>query len=245
MESKPKKVYRRWTDEEIREMILLYEGGKSLFEVGQENNISGTRVGSIFKQVGFKTRKHTKSDRLLKKLLEKLYVKEGLSFQKLEKKLKSTIEVIRRSLEFHQIPIRKKGDLNFSPLTEDLLKNLYLDEKLSIEKIAAQFSLNKRTVTNYLSKYGIEKYPVVEPRTEPWKIPELAVKYKVNRATILSYCKDGTFPNAYLRYTGKTKFWCIPDSDLKNFKPKKQGGQLIVNPSPAALRTRKRRWKRK
>ena len=48
----PPKTTYHWKEEQVREMISLYESGMTLTEVGAEFGISKQRVEQIFKKTG-------------------------------------------------------------------------------------------------------------------------------------------------------------------------------------------------
>src|SRR5215216_7004339 len=67
---------------------------------------------------------------------------------------------------------------------------------------------------------------------ELWLVREIAEKYKVTDTTVQTWCREGYFPNAYLKTVGKEKYWVVPERDLENFaRPRRTGAPTKSNPS--------------
>lgn len=149
-------------------IIELYESGLSMKEVGLGFGITGQRVEQIIKKAGIQTRKYTRSNRLLearkkkrkvleKKLLLKLYNDTNLSLSEITEKLNVSHISLYKSLEYHNIPKRKKTEFRVSKLTEEVLRQMYLEEDLTATEIARRLGFASITIKKRLSKFGIRK----------------------------------------------------------------------------------------
>ena len=149
-------------------IVELYKSGMSMKEVGLEFGISAQRVEQILKKAGVETRKYTRSNRLLearkrkrkslsKQLLVRLYEDERLPVSEITEKLGVSHAKLYQSLEFYKIPRRKAEGFEYSKLTEDVLRRLYLGEDLTASEIAEKLGFASITIKKRLSKFGIRK----------------------------------------------------------------------------------------
>src|SRR5687768_11933770 len=156
------------SDNEIQRLIQLYESGLTMKEVGAEFGITAQRVEQILKKAGVKKRKYTKSDRLLearkrkrkilsKELLLKYYKDEKFTVGEILRRLKASRTSLYKSLKYHNIPKRETIGIHNSPLTEDILRRLYLGEDLTATEIARKLGYATVTIKKGLSKFGIRK----------------------------------------------------------------------------------------
>jgi transposase len=74
-----------------------------------------------------------------------------------------------------------------------------------------------------------------------WTTGELVKRYKVYKSTVLTWCKNGTFPNAFMQKNGNRSRWVVPASDLENFTPRKKGKERSRNPLPLTVLKRAQR----
>lgn len=51
----------------------------------------------------------------------------------------------------------------------------------------------------------------------------VALRFKVDPATVRKWLRHGQFPNAYVEETVRGPVWMIPESDLVSFAPPKNG----------------------
>lgn len=137
-------------------------------EVSLEFGITAQRVEQILKKADVKRRKYTRSKRLLearkrkrkilpKELLLKYYKDEKLPVSEILRRLKASRTSLYKSLEYHNIPKRETIGIHNSPLTEDILRRLYLEEDLTATEIARKLGYATVTVKKGLSKFGIRK----------------------------------------------------------------------------------------
>jgi transposase-like protein len=166
------------TADEVRQMIESYENGKSLEEVGREfGGISRERVKQIFQKAGFDRRKYTVSETSLicrraiavnrqKKLpraeLENLYLTEKRFVKEIALRFDCTPQVVRENIKRYGLRLRSPKE-NFqmrmkSPrLTNELLRQLYVDENKTANEIAADYDYAPPTIKMRLSRLGIKK----------------------------------------------------------------------------------------
>lgn len=158
----------RWNEEKINELVTLYKSGLPLSAIGEKYGITRQRIHQILKKADGKSqvadeRKFQRQKRLIKaRILEKdllteFYVTEGLSIKELQKRFNLGYKLIRKSLVYYRIPIRRGNLLPKSVLTRDLLTKLYLDQNLTAGEIAARLGYQVITIKTRLSKLGIKK----------------------------------------------------------------------------------------
>ena len=149
-------------------MIELYQSGLSMKEVGSHFGVTAQRVEQILKKAGVKSRKYTKSKRLLearkrkrkilpKELLLKYYKEEKLPVAEILRRLKASRASLYKSLEFHNLEKRETIGVHQSALTESILRRLYLEEDLTAAEIAQKLGYATITVKKRLSKLGVRK----------------------------------------------------------------------------------------
>lgn len=137
---------------------------------------------------------------LTKELLEDLYTKQKLSIKKIVELTGNSIGSIRRKIQEYELTkeltkeerIRQKGEIIIS-LEE--IKDLYINQKLSIDTIAKKYSVSKSKVKNLLELYQIqqrteeEKFALIHERSKetlkerhgveyPYQIPEIRDKMR-------------------------------------------------------------------
>lgn len=91
--------------------------------------------------------------------LRELYVDERLSCNSIADRWDCNDETIRRWLVEFDIDRREVGHSRYSeyPWREkETLENLYIGQKLSMQKVADRLGCNSQTVCNWLNKYDIE-----------------------------------------------------------------------------------------
>ena len=149
-------------------MAALYKKGWSLQEIGDKFRVSKQRIAQIFKKRGIETRIQTVSKSFIsakksarkilpKKDLVELYVKKEVKIKEILQIFNVSAEVLHRSLEFHKIPVRI-NPRHATILTYDLLKKMYLDEKLTANEIADRLGYKPVTVKDRLWKLKVKKY---------------------------------------------------------------------------------------
>lgn len=163
------KYYRRRDPAELKRMIELYKGGLSMEETGEAFGISKQRVEQILKKEGVKTRGNTNTEKyaaskksrrkiLPKDLLIDLYVDKKLPVKEIALKLGVSEGSLYRNLSEYGIPRRETEPSFSSPLTAELLRKLYIDEKMTARQIAEKLDYAPITVKKRLSELRIKKY---------------------------------------------------------------------------------------
>ena len=106
-----------------------------------------------------------------KDLLQKYYVQEGYSINRLRVHLKTSAGCIRRSLSFHNIKKRsiseqqlkvnirrkQKEEKILNILSKEKLIDLYYTQKLSVNKISKIVGITHKHFDVLLEKYDLEK----------------------------------------------------------------------------------------
>jgi|TARA_B100002003_G_C14140981_1_gene548654 hypothetical protein len=163
---------------------------------------------------------------ILKKRLEELYLKKGLSTRDIAKLLVCDQGVIQRRLKEYSIRIRyPKKEVEIS---KKALENLYVGKKLSTYKIADQYKCASNTIHRRLKIYGIETRPkkIVEISKErlsylyhEQKLPlsRIAKEYECNPVAIFDKMKKFKIPSRTMS-EAKTKH---PKKDFRGSKVEK------------------------
>jgi hypothetical protein len=156
------------------EMYSKYIGGKTMAEVGAEYGITHEAVRQTFTKFGFKKKDeswNTKRRRdfnnqkkvvLPKDVLIGLYVDARMSMKTVAAEIGSTVPVVWRNLIEHGIPVRDRATaihMHHSPLPEELLRKLYVEEGKTAKEIARQFGYSPVTIKQRLWNLGIRKNP--------------------------------------------------------------------------------------
>ena len=75
---------------------------------------------------------------------------------------------------------------------------------------------------------------------------DLSERFGVHHVTARKWCERGLFPNAKKLDSPRGQYWVVPESDLKDFKPKVRTGRPMTDtPSNHAIAKRKLRAKQK
>lgn len=85
--------------------------------------------------------------------VEDLY-KHGLSIRRVAKQLNISREKVTKCLKLMQCPIRTGTDYVRKSLDLDLIKQLYVDERLSTNQIAKRFVVSRQTIASRLRMLG-------------------------------------------------------------------------------------------
>ncbi|MEJ7860867.1 MAG: hypothetical protein WKF90_04425 [Pyrinomonadaceae bacterium] len=167
MKRKHSQKYRRPVAIDISRMKELYESGLSLEAVGKRFGISKQRVAQIFDKAGVKKRNFTKTNKYVrgqksrrriipKETLIELYINKKLPVKEITKTLKTSSSVLYRSLAVYKIAKRVDQGIEYSPLTHELLRRLYIEEDLTSTEIARRLCYAPVTIRKRLSAYGIK-----------------------------------------------------------------------------------------
>ena len=115
-------------------------------------NTNGNLIRSLLKQAGiWREKKHVVS--LPKKELEQLYLIEKKGIYEIAKIKNCRSEVIKNRLEEYQIPIRTRSEVQKSKISSEELYQWYVEQKLSVPKIASLAKCSKSTVYNTIDRY--------------------------------------------------------------------------------------------
>jgi len=108
--------------------------------------------------------------RLSKAFLEKTYVEQQLSLQKISDKTGRSIEAIRHDLIHYKIPRRKwhGGGVGRGPypprLAKDKLIKMYVEDRMSIPEIAEEIGRGKHGIFCAFKAYGIPRRTISEAK---------------------------------------------------------------------------------
>lgn len=158
-----------WTKEKVLQMndVRVAEN-LSLKEVGQKYGITHQRVQQLFKKFDISVRHRRKSQEIKDELFVKhkliprdilinLYIDQRLKLKEIAEILNASENVLKKSLQMHEIPKRKKpSHVPPSPLTYELLYKMYIEEKMTAREIAQKFGYATITVQRRLSFFGIK-----------------------------------------------------------------------------------------
>ena len=119
-------------------------------------NTNGNLIRSLLKQAGiWREKKHVVS--LPKKELEQLYLIEKKGIYEIAKIKNCRSEVIKNRLEEYQIPIRTRSEVQKSKISYEELYQWYVEQKLSVPKIASLAKCSKSTVYNTIDRYCLNR----------------------------------------------------------------------------------------
>ena len=105
-------------------------------------------------------------------LLKELYIRKGLSVEKIARRFNATYETIRQKLIKYKIPLRIKGSYEKYIINKNLLKDLYKNRKLSIRKIAEKLKIkDNKIIHSRLVKYNIPRRTISEALRRYPRIP--------------------------------------------------------------------------
>ena len=95
-------------------------------------------------------------------LIKQLYLDQGLSAEKIGKQLGVGFHPIIKRLKRMGVAIRKPGsyegpNARRDDLDNDLIKQLYLDQGLSTDKIGKQFGVASNSISKRLEQMGVER----------------------------------------------------------------------------------------
>ena len=96
---------------------------------------------------------HDLSSSLTKKLLEKLYVEDGMTIRQICKELCHTNVTISKYLRLHGIPIRQRG--TDVVITKKLLEKLYVEDGMTQKQISAKLGCSYSMVHRHRALHGI------------------------------------------------------------------------------------------
>jgi len=95
-----------------------------------------------------------KQIKIPKEVLEKLYIKEGLSIKNIADRFPCGQDTIWRRIKEFGIAVRKQGWYKIK-IPKNELKRLYLKDNLSLKTIGKIYGCNKNTIATRLRKFGI------------------------------------------------------------------------------------------
>ena len=158
-----------WTAEKVQAMGNVYtDKGLTRKEVGKKYGISESRVRFLFRKFGIvivkhksqaiKNRRYNIRSLLPKEVLLELYVDKKLNVKEILKKPGINSRNFYKSLDIHGIPRRGMvGRTAPSPLTYDLLYDMYIEKKMTGKEVAKELGYAYGTISMRLSKLGIKK----------------------------------------------------------------------------------------
>ena len=94
---------------------------------------------------------------LTKEELEQLYLIEKKGIYEIAKIKNCRSEVIKNRLEEYQIPIRTRSEVQKSKISYEELYQWYVEQKLSVPKIASLAKCSKSTVYNTIDRYCLNR----------------------------------------------------------------------------------------
>ena len=176
---------------------------------------------------------------LTRELLEDLYTKQKLSIKKIVELTKNSTGSIRRKIEEYELikeltkeeRIKQKGKIIVSV---EEIKELYINQKLSIETIAKKYNVSKSKIKNLLELYQIsqrteeERFTLIYERSKE----TLKEKYGVEHPYQIPKIRDRMIEKVQSTYaTGIPQekiraSWQNKEILYKAIKTKRQNGTL-------------------
>lgn len=95
---------------------------------------------------------------LSKERLYHLYWNEGLSIRKVAKEIGVTQDKVRYWIKKHKIKTRRCFKQNPKRIPKEKLMEMYYDEDMTLEQIGKIVGAHLRTVSDWMSYYGLETY---------------------------------------------------------------------------------------
>jgi DNA-binding CsgD family transcriptional regulator len=92
-----------------------------------------------------------------KDLLRRLYWEEGLTYAEMAERLGCSAKTIGNWMDKFDIPARDPNEPQFPKLhNSEILKGMYVDDRMTIPEIADKLDCSERTVVYWLQKHDIE-----------------------------------------------------------------------------------------
>lgn len=132
-----------------------------------------------------------------KEILEKLYLEENKQREDIAKMFGKSVVTVGRWLHSYNIikPLKKvrqsisfKNDIANSKPSKDILYDLYINQKLSLEDLGLKFKKPKTTIRSWLQRYNIKRVFSVPTREEAI---EYVNKNGLNRSSFCKHFKIG------------------------------------------------------
>ncbi len=165
---------RKMNKEDLTKELLeeLYnKKGFSLDRIVKEVGCERTIVYNRLKQFEIKMRPPYRKDlKIEKEVLEKLYWKQGFSFEETGKKLGCCGANVSYWMKKHGIETRPIG-YNEIVIPKETLQELYWDKKLTAQQIGEKFGTNHRRILKKMKKAGIASRTLSEAGTKKFKAP--------------------------------------------------------------------------
>ena len=147
----------RFTEEDHRRMVSMYEDGKSQREIAGEFGCRPFALSRIFKKMGIKKPpappRHTitPEDR---EMIVKLR-SQGKSYPEIAAKIGCCRETVIAVMRQLNVPIRVQGPDAYSAEDQQRMVELY-ENGMSLDEIAVGFGCGRQTVISVLQRYGVK-----------------------------------------------------------------------------------------
>lgn len=152
----PELLRRAWVDER-----------RTLEEIAGELGTSRSQLRAELSRHGItRPRRRPRLAAVTRQSLEELYVGRALSASEVARRLGCSPNWVCDQLHLHGIPLRPRNWRPGQPadgLTREDLEALYLDQRLSVEEVAACMSCSGSSIYNALRRFDIP----IRPRREP------------------------------------------------------------------------------
>lgn len=110
-----------------------------------------------------------------KEKLEILYIEEKLSVEKIARKLHCSGNTVLRNLKQNDIPRRSPSEANRKWfVSEELIKHLYVEEELSVPRIAQKLNVPDYAIYRLMEKLSMPRRGPVERQLLIWRRTEYA-----------------------------------------------------------------------
>src|SRR3989338_7431068 len=158
-EAKLPKGFTKPNKQELKRMYVKER--MSSIKIAEKLGVGNATVRDWLKENEIKTRDRSEArlpegvTKPTKEELERMYIDEGMSIGKMEKKLGVSKTGVFRWLKEYDIErIRaKRLSEGFTKPTKEELEKMYIDERMSTHKIGEKLRVNHKSVNRWLKKY--------------------------------------------------------------------------------------------
>jgi transposase/predicted DNA-binding protein YlxM (UPF0122 family) len=137
-----------------------YQAGESIEALAAAAGVSPRRISKALQEAGLRPIA-PRRQAIARQLLVEMYVERGLSADAVANQLGCSSQKVRDDLRHHGIKLRPPGVANagLAGLNAEVLRGLYVDERLTLSEIAERLGCSARAVANRLTTFAIAPRP--------------------------------------------------------------------------------------